>query len=67
MKALSYSSSAADLFKRSHPVLQAFHSGLWGWRRVQGALDLTACVHRTKRIAEIDRARAALAEAESDR
>jgi hypothetical protein len=46
-------------FKRAHPVLQSFHSGKWGWRRVGDCLDLRSCVFDTKRGAELDRSEAA--------
>ncbi len=30
-------------FLAMFPVAQDFHTGLWGWRRINGCLDLSCC------------------------
>lgn len=38
-----------------YPVCQAFHTGLWGWSRINGCVDLSMCHHKTERAAKISR------------
>lgn len=41
-----------------HPIERDTHTGRWGWRRVNGALDLSACTHARKKAAFAARAAA---------
>ncbi len=47
-------------YKRAHPIRQSKHNGLYGFRRHGGVIDLTGCVHKTKREAEIAREESAI-------
>ena len=42
-------------FCSTHPILQATHSGLWGWERIFDSLNLTRCVFATAKIASKNR------------
>jgi hypothetical protein len=46
---------ATDAFNEMFPVGQDFHTGKWGWRRVNGCLDLSRCVFGSKSSASRDR------------
>ena len=46
-------------YKQAHPIGRAFHTGLWGFARVHDCLDLSQCIYRTRRAAEMARADAA--------
>lgn len=46
---------AIDAFNAKFPVAQDFHSGLWGWRRVNGCVDLSKCIFRSRAAASRDR------------
>lgn len=45
-------------FNLRNPVMQAFHSGGWGFERVYDYLNLNRCVYATRRAAELARSRA---------
>lgn len=38
--------------KREHPIVQAFHTGLWGYARYLDCVDLNQCVYKSKAAAE---------------
>lgn len=42
-------------FQAAFPIGQDFHTGLWGWRRVLGSLNLNACRFKTEMEAVVDR------------
>jgi len=44
-----------DAFNEKFPVAQDFHTGLWGWRRVNGCIDLRKCIFRSRAAASRDR------------
>ena len=44
-------------FRAAFPVCQSFHTGRWGWRRVNGCVNLNTCVWKTEAEAEADRDR----------
>ena len=44
-------------YKKRHPVNQASHTGLWGYARVYDCLDLSRCYYKTRRAAQLARAR----------
>ena len=44
-----------DAFNEKFPVAQDFHTGLWGWRRVNGCIDLSKCAFRSRAAASRDR------------
>lgn len=46
---------AVDEFNEKFPVAQDFHTGLWGWRRINGAVDLNKCTFRSRAAASRDR------------
>ena len=48
-----------DDFKKNLPIGQSFHSGGWGFDRVLGCLNLNKCTFKSKRAAQLARARAA--------
>jgi hypothetical protein len=37
------------------PVCQNFHTGLWGFEKVNNALDLKKCIYKTEREAKLAR------------
>ena len=44
-----------EKFDEMFPVAQNFHTGLFGWRRVNGGFDLSACRFKSKSAAARDR------------
>ena len=52
----SYSTLAG--LDEGFPVGRSIHSGLWGWERINGCLDLSRCVFGSKLAATRDRNRA---------
>lgn len=46
---------AVDEFNEKFPVAQDFHTGLWGWRRVNGAVDLSKCTFKSRSAASRNR------------
>jgi hypothetical protein len=44
-----------DVFNEKFPVAQDFHTGLWGWRRVNGCINLKECTFKSKSSACRDR------------
>lgn len=46
---------AIDSFNEKFPVAQDFHTGLWGWRRINGCIDLRECKFRSRAAASRDR------------
>lgn len=46
---------AIDAFNEKFPVAQDFHTGLWGWRRINGCIDLRECTFRSRSAASRDR------------
>lgn len=46
-------------YKAAHPVLQATHTGKWGFERVYDCFDLSRAVYASKRAAELARSRRA--------
>ena len=46
---------AIDAFNEKFPVAQDFHSGLWGWRRINGSVDLSKCTFKSRAAASRDR------------
>jgi hypothetical protein len=46
---------AIDAFNEKFPVAQDFHSGLWGWRRINGSVDLSKCAFKSRAAASRDR------------
>lgn len=48
-----------EQYKASHPVLQATHTGKWGFERAYDSFDLSRAVYATKRAAEIARTKRA--------
>ena len=46
---------AMDAFNEMFPVGQDFHTGSWGWRRVNGCLDLSKCTFKSRASAARDR------------
>ena len=46
---------AVDSFNEKFPVAQDFHTGLWGWRRINGCIDLRECKFRSHTAAIRDR------------
>jgi hypothetical protein len=42
-------------FQAAYPVGQNERTGKWGWRRVNGCLNLNSCVFRTETGASQDR------------
>lgn len=51
-------------FKKSHPIGRNFHTGLYGFVRVMGCLNLNRCIYKTKRSAEMARAQQAACQLE---
>ena len=51
--------NAADFadFIARHPVGQDTHTGLWGYNRINGCLDLSRLYYKSKRAAQLARAR----------
>lgn len=47
--------ASVEDYVAAFPVLQSFHTGKWGWRRVGGCLNLNACSFATREEAEKDR------------
>ena len=54
-------------YKKEHPVRQSFHSGRWGFERCGDCVNLNRMVYRTKRAAQLARAREARAAFEEAR
>jgi hypothetical protein len=44
-----------DEFNAEFPVIQDFQSGLWGWRRENGCIDLKKCTFKSRAAAILDR------------
>jgi hypothetical protein len=44
-----------DEFNEKFPVAQDFHTGKWGWRRINGAGDLSKCTFKSRAAAARDR------------
>jgi hypothetical protein len=44
-----------DEFNAEFPVIQDFQSGLWGWRRENGCIDLKKCTFKSRAAAFLDR------------
>jgi hypothetical protein len=42
-------------FNNMFPVAQDFHTGKWGWRRINGCIDLSKCTFKSKGAASRDR------------
>jgi hypothetical protein len=42
-------------FLKDFPACQNWHTGLWGWRRVNGCYDLSQCRFKSKAAASRDR------------
>ena len=45
-------------FCRTHPVVQAFHTGLWGYERVYDCVNLNRCIYKSERAAKLAREKA---------
>ena len=43
------------IFNEKFPCGQCFHTGRWGWRQVNGGLNLKQCYFRSKAAAARDR------------
>jgi hypothetical protein len=43
------------ILNEKFPVAQDFHSGLWGWRRINGCIDLRECKFKSRAAASRDR------------
>jgi hypothetical protein len=46
---------AVDGFNEKFPIAQDFHTGLWGWRRINGSVDLSKCAFKSRAAASRDR------------
>ena len=44
-------------YNKAYPVVQAFHTGLWGFERIYDSVNLNRCVYKTRRAAELARDR----------
>ncbi len=49
--------STIEKIKKELPVSQSSHTGLWGFERVMGCLNLNRCIYRTERSAILARAK----------
>ena len=50
-----YDTVTLQEFRDGFPVLQCSRTGRWGWRRVNGSLNLNACQFATEEDARGDR------------
>lgn len=43
-------------FNKKYPVVQNFHTGLYGFSRVNGCVNLSLCTYKSERSAKLARA-----------